>query len=90
MTKLEQVARALFDKASEDRPLYDRVSWEELGPKGWEHFMGLARVVVEALRELSDYQSDVLAAKDMMWMNVDSKFIWQTFIDAILSEKTDA
>ncbi len=85
MTKLEDVAKAIYDRTWES-------SWDGLAPNGVERALSLeiARVAVEAMREPTVAQYDALAATDLMWKQLNSTKVWQTYIDAILNEKPTA
>lgn len=76
MTKLEEVARAL-------------AVYQFGSPKSWEDQIPMARVAVEALQEPNSHQYDSLSATGMLWRDMNSEFVWRTYIDAILSEKPE-
>ncbi len=76
MTKLEEVARAI---AECDTGCYLNET----------QLANAARAAVGALREPNEHQYNALAATDKMWRDMNSEFVWRTYIDAILSEKPD-
>jgi hypothetical protein len=47
-------------------------------------FEGMVRAVLLAAREPTESQYDALCATDKMWRDLDSKTVWQTYIDALL------
>lgn len=46
----------------------------------------IARVAIEAMREPTRAQYDALCATHKLWRELDSKTVWQTYIDAALRD----
>jgi hypothetical protein len=44
----------------------------------------MARLAISAMREATQEQYDALCATDKVWRDLDSKTVWQTYIDAAL------
>jgi hypothetical protein len=76
MTKLEQIAETLKQKVlARHQILLDDVA------------MTMVRAVVEELREPSSHQYAALAGTDKLWRDLNSDFVWKTYVDAILNEQ---
>jgi hypothetical protein len=46
----------------------------------------LARAAIAAMREPTNEQYEALSATGKMWRELDSRTVWQTYIDAALEE----
>lgn len=51
----------------------------------WPNFIDAASAAIEEMREPIEAQRDALSATGKMWRELDSKTVWQTYIDAALS-----
>lgn len=85
---IERVARAIFGE------LWGAGDWESIdagGPEVPKSMRGLtdgcrdaARAAIEAMREPTEGQYEALSATGLMWREMNSKLVWQTYIDAAL------
>lgn len=82
MTELERLSRTLVEAYTERTPLtvpYD------LDPNGQLIAKHCVRAILLAMREPTAAQYDALCATGKMWGELDSKTVWQTYIDSILA-----
>lgn len=47
-----------------------------------------AAAAIEAMREPTEAQYEALSATNLLWRQLDSRRVWQTYIDAALAEPT--
>lgn len=81
---LERLAKAARD-----------YEWDGAAPQQeWDsdkhYWIASVRAVLTAMREPTQAQYDALCATDKMWRELDSKTVWQTYIDALLSDGGEA
>lgn len=50
----------------------------------WPNYVGQVRAAIEAMREPTEAQYEALSATDKLWRELDSRTVWQTYIDAAL------
>lgn len=46
-----------------------------------------ARAAIAAMREPTEAQYEALSGAGLMWRDMNSKFVWQTYVDAALVEE---
>lgn len=79
---LERVARAICSTYGD--------SEDACGKPAWTLWVEEARAAIESMREPSEAQYEALSATGMMWREMNSRFVWQTYIDATLSSASPA
>lgn len=72
---IERVAQAIFAKDLE-------------GMFSIHYARVYAKAAIAAMREPTDEQYEALSATGKMWRELDSKTVWQTYIDAALECST--
>lgn len=81
---VERVARAVADEVRRQRiapEIWSAVFGEEIPPTD----MGaVARAAIAAMREPTQAQYEALSATNKMWRELDSRTVWQIYIDAAL------
>jgi hypothetical protein len=96
MTKLEQIARAMFDAHNASRPHAAGLTWDD-NSVDWERaeYIAMARAAVEAMREPGE---TIIVAVDALpgsqepmapWVPPFFHDAWSAALDAILSEKPE-
>jgi hypothetical protein len=84
MNMIERVAKAIDA---------DRRGWALVPPEGatdenrWKTYTPIAYAAIAAMREPTNEQYEALSATGKMWRELDSRTVWQTYIDAALEEK---
>lgn len=90
MTMVEQIAKAMYLHASAQRnivnPPYEE--WIALNPNGQGYWEGFARSALRAAREIPDSTYNVYRC-DKLWRDLDSRKVWNLWIDAALAEKPE-
>lgn len=85
MTKIEQVAKALYEKAQSYSNLAPN-KWEEHGPGVQNHYYNLARAAIEAMKEPTLYMINEGTINLIDPLLFDAKPIYSRMIDAALRE----
>lgn len=75
MSTLQEIARGIEPFLRLDTDLTDT-----------QRAYAMAYIAVMLMRNPSGWQYAALCATDKMWRELDSKTVWQTYIDAILNE----
>lgn len=88
MTKLEDSAPAVSIDTIAHAMM--RADWDDNRPLppdvSIKNYYKMARAAVAAMRDPTEAQYGALSATGKMWRELDSKTVWQTYIDAILEE----
>lgn len=92
LTKMEvRVAEAIQAAIPSPRVRFTvdgvEISSHEIGI-AWAECLLIARAAIRAMREPTDQQYESLSATDKLWRELDSKTVWQTYIDAASPPET--
>lgn len=79
---IERVAKAILTAAS-PTGAYDEIAFKDTATI-------LARAAIEAMREPTMAQYEALSATGLMWRELNSTKVWQTYIDAALTKPSAA
>lgn len=81
---IERVAKATYENYFENLIGELEPSWEELPEDAKDRLRYSIKCGIKAMREPTEDQYNALCATDKMWKELDSKTVWQTYIDAVL------
>lgn len=95
MDKLEQVARAIYERGAKvPWAGFERTEWDDIKPDGKLFFFDCARAAIEVLREPSEEMVEAAESLDDSGSSIFGEpFVaashddaWRAMIDAILNE----
>lgn len=77
MSDITRLAKVLFNN------LNPGIRWTELDK---EYYEKAARAMIAEMREPTEIQYDTLSNKGKLWREINSKEVWTTYIDALVSQ----
>lgn len=93
MTKVEEVARAIWDMQREDdEPGHRDGAWERAWPDTKKFYLDAARAAIKAMREPTSAMRTMMGHEfdacrmDFGRMCADGQHVWRAGVDAALSE----
>lgn len=89
MDMIERVAKAIYE-ARRGGGSWEVLLQQRSAATEAERWQLAARAAIEAMREPTEEQYHALCATNKMWAQLDSKTVWQTYIDAALGKPTSA
>jgi len=82
---IDKIARAMH--ASVNGHVIPPPTWDNQSEQSQNYWRIGARAAIAAMREPTEEQYEALSATGKMWRELDSKTVWQTYIDAALEDE---